>query len=529
MGNRLPRASTIKEALRCRSSRVVPVTETSQREPEDGKLSDNAQTATSTTAADKACADPKVSDTEIATLASEDSKTGAGTVPSEDAAKGGNTETATELPKSTDIEIVPLASEDTEVYSNTDTVNVPSKVGNSAVASDTEKNSSGKDETATVTLDGDKGKLSSIESSATTGADTINIALENDNNVPIKALLQGNYEPKSSTHGRDYHDSTSHSSSSEGEPEKVDSTPNKKFSVPSHFPEIPSPPGVINSFSERDYQLQFESSTPITPDPRQEGDKVSEYSNDWHSTSSSSSKTEIEQEEEAFNKDREDKGDCNHEKDYEGEGDCDERDEMEEDRESEEDDQSTLFSQESSKIIQECKNIFVKLKPRRNEKSTRQRVSRILDEWAISGKLTNIEYRVDSIPNSILNISDLAKALKKIEVLLSDRNTLEETISLAYRVYCWVARNISYSYEVQDTDPLVILQRKKGLCRGYASLFLALAKEVGLNVQKVNGHTRELAPIPEFQPQNSIGHTWNVVSLNAQNALAVNKVECLLK
>lgn len=500
----------------------MPVTETGtprqnfDREPEDG---DNAETATSTTAA--------------ATLASEaDRRTGTGTVPSEDGAKGSNEPATLPGPKNSDIEIASLASEDTKVYSrNTDTVTVPSKDGNSetaAVASaDTENNSSGKDEAATVALDGDKGKLSSIESLATTGADS---ALENDNNVPIKASLQGNDDPKSSSHGRDYHDSTSHSSSSEDDVEKVDSTPNKKedaFSVSSHFPEIPSLPGVTNG-------LQFKIGIPIAPEPRQEhspGDTVSEYSNDWHSTSSSS-KTDIEEKEARVYK--EDEGNCDHKKDYEEEEHCGERDYEREDEgesegESEEEDQSTLFSQESAKIIQECKNIFAKLKPRKNEKGTRQRVSRILDEWAVSGKLTDIEYRVDSIPNSILNISDLAKALKNIEVLLSDRNTIEETISLAYRVYCWVAKNISYSYEVQDTDPLVILQRKKGLCRGYASLFLALAKEVGLTVQKVNGHTRELAPIPEFQPQNSVGHTWNVVGLNAYSALAVNKVEWLSK
>ena len=78
-------------------------------------------------------------------------------------------------------------------------------------------------------------------------------------------------------------------------------------------------------------------------------------------------------------------------------------------------------------------------------------------------------------------------ALKQVE--LCHLKSIEDHIALAYRVYCWVAKNISYTSHVNETNPSAILKTKQAVCSRYASLFLKLAKEVGLSVIRVDGNT----------------------------------------
>ena len=163
-----------------------------------------------------------------------------------------------------------------------------------------------------------------------------------------------------------------------------------------------------------------------------------------------------------------------------------------------------------------CKNVFARLMPRQSEKYTMENVRSILDMWGAhaSGRLAEIEAGVKSIPPcSTSTIPDLVSALQNMGPL----NSTEDHIALAYKIYCWVAKNISYDSEAKDTDPKVVLRTKRALCHGYATLFLALAEGVGLSVKRVVGNCRQWLPHPgtHFVPQESNSHTWNVVGLHS--------------
>ena len=165
-------------------------------------------------------------------------------------------------------------------------------------------------------------------------------------------------------------------------------------------------------------------------------------------------------------------------------------------------------------------NIFSRLMPKQYEKSKREKVQYILERWDASGRLAEIEASVDGISHHTLTIPGLVSALKQVEQC--HLPSIEDHIALAYRVYCWVAKNISYTFHVNDTNPSVILKTKQAVCSGYASLFQKLAKEVGLSVIRVDGNTRNcLHPETVFIPQESNSHTWNMVRMSC--TLSMNK------
>ena len=165
-------------------------------------------------------------------------------------------------------------------------------------------------------------------------------------------------------------------------------------------------------------------------------------------------------------------------------------------------------------------NIFSRLMPKQYEKSKREKVQYILKRWDVSGRLAEIEACVDGISHRALTIPGLVSALKQVEQC--HLTSIEDHIALAYRVYYWVAKNISYTFHVNDTNPSVILKTKQAVCSGYASLFQKLAKEVGLSVIRVDGNTRKcLHPETVFIPQESNSHTWNMVRMSC--TLSMNK------
>ena len=91
----------------------------------------------------------------------------------------------------------------------------------------------------------------------------------------------------------------------------------------------------------------------------------------------------------------------------------------------------------------------------------------------------------------------------------------------AYAIYCWIAKNIRYDvaskveHKLPDPDPNIVLEKKEAVSRGYANLFLALAKRSGLEVDRISGHMRmwDVECGCPFKPESSNSHTWNVVCM----------------
>ncbi|XP_046575354.1 kyphoscoliosis peptidase-like [Haliotis rubra] len=90
--------------------------------------------------------------------------------------------------------------------------------------------------------------------------------------------------------------------------------------------------------------------------------------------------------------------------------------------------------------------------------------------------------------------------------------------------YKWIAENISYdafgvrlkTYGRQDAER--VLQKRQGVCEGYANLFLSLCSEVGIPCKMVIGFSKGRNYNPEigFTPESETAHAWNIVYVSGQ-------------
>ena len=63
------------------------------------------------------------------------------------------------------------------------------------------------------------------------------------------------------------------------------------------------------------------------------------------------------------------------------------------------------------------------------------------------------------------------------------------------------------------SNPHRVLEMKTGVCHGYTTLFQAIAREIGLDVIRVDGNYRGIHD-RRWTCDDSDCHTWNMVSLH---------------
>lgn len=93
----------------------------------------------------------------------------------------------------------------------------------------------------------------------------------------------------------------------------------------------------------------------------------------------------------------------------------------------------------------------------------------------------------------------------------------------AEAIFLWIAHNIGYDHELrfniqlqkeyyQSKEKIIakVLHRKKALCGGYAFLFEAMCKQVGIEAKTVHGFTKLTN---NYQKPN---HSWNAVKVNGR-------------
>ena len=94
--------------------------------------------------------------------------------------------------------------------------------------------------------------------------------------------------------------------------------------------------------------------------------------------------------------------------------------------------------------------------PKASEKGIREKVANLLASWDASGKLAELESSAMSVSiASTISIPILAAALKgdSTPVYVS----MESQIAIAYKIYCWVSKNISYIDGKKSTDASDVL------------------------------------------------------------------------
>ena len=97
------------------------------------------------------------------------------------------------------------------------------------------------------------------------------------------------------------------------------------------------------------------------------------------------------------------------------------------------------------------------------------------------------------------------------------QNDMEKTRA----IYVWLTKNISYDWE-EYTSGLIgsysaeeILGRRKAVCGGFASLFLALGEAMGLEVQKVVGYAKGFG-YSQGDKFHDTNHAWNIAKIDGE-------------
>lgn len=114
------------------------------------------------------------------------------------------------------------------------------------------------------------------------------------------------------------------------------------------------------------------------------------------------------------------------------------------------------------------------------------------------------------------------KKEKTISKLAAELSIGAETdLQKARAIYDWLTENISYddrgynSGQYSPTDANSVLKNGVAVCDGFASLFVALGQEMGLEVEKVIGYAKGYGYRPG-QRFSGTDHAWNRIKINGE-------------
>ncbi|WP_282160906.1 transglutaminase domain-containing protein [Ulvibacterium marinum] len=117
----------------------------------------------------------------------------------------------------------------------------------------------------------------------------------------------------------------------------------------------------------------------------------------------------------------------------------------------------------------------------------------------------------------------------------SPKNELARNITLGFEtdlekiraLYIWVTENISYDFELLESEELksefyiseenVIdktLERKKAICSGYSLLFKKLCTDLNIECETVSGFSKQW--LDSFLSKRVSDHAWNVVKIDGK-------------
>lgn len=121
-----------------------------------------------------------------------------------------------------------------------------------------------------------------------------------------------------------------------------------------------------------------------------------------------------------------------------------------------------------------------------------------------------------SAKEATVNTKNLAKQITKNSHTDSEK---------AKAIFIWIASNIEYDNELRSNIKLQksiytseknvlknVLKRKKALCGGYAFLYKALCRQVGIESHVIHGYSKKY--YKTSSKRNQADHTWNAVKVN---------------
>ncbi|WP_013322993.1 transglutaminase domain-containing protein [Gloeothece verrucosa] len=122
----------------------------------------------------------------------------------------------------------------------------------------------------------------------------------------------------------------------------------------------------------------------------------------------------------------------------------------------------------------------------------------------------------DTIDQSAFSISYDGSSVSELAAILSQYATTQA--EKARIIYAWITHNIAYdvsayfSGDYGDVSAQGVLKNRRGVCSGYANLYQALAKAMGLETVVIEGYAKGLNYIVGESSQ--INHAWNAVKID---------------
>jgi transglutaminase/protease-like cytokinesis protein 3 len=152
----------------------------------------------------------------------------------------------------------------------------------------------------------------------------------------------------------------------------------------------------------------------------------------------------------------------------------------------------------------------------RNIENTNPTVNRSYQNIVVGSinLINNINYA--QIDNQAFSIHYQGDSVSELAKLLSQFASTEA--EKARIIYSWIAYNITYdvpaflSGNYGDTSPKGILKTRKSICSGYANLYKAVAKAMGLDALVIDGYAKGVSYT--INNTNEINHAWNAVKIN---------------
>jgi transglutaminase/protease-like cytokinesis protein 3 len=131
-----------------------------------------------------------------------------------------------------------------------------------------------------------------------------------------------------------------------------------------------------------------------------------------------------------------------------------------------------------------------------------------------SGNLTNIDF--SEIDRAAASISYGGASVDELAAILAPYTTTEA--EKARIIYTWITHHITYDTEAffnnqfKFLKPEEILGTRKGICSGYAILFRALARAMGLDAAAVTGYAKGYGYLVGKDTREN--HAWNAVKID---------------
>jgi transglutaminase/protease-like cytokinesis protein 3 len=115
--------------------------------------------------------------------------------------------------------------------------------------------------------------------------------------------------------------------------------------------------------------------------------------------------------------------------------------------------------------------------------------------------------------------SSAAASIESLAAYLAQGTTSD--LERARAAFRWITNSIAYdtdsffSGRIPSQSPASALSTRRGVCAGYAGLFAALARRMGLEVEVVSGYAKGWGYTPGAAPGKT-NHDWNAVRIDGQ-------------